>query len=117
MSDDPVICRKDLEAQFDGDDELLVEVAELFLADYPRQLTAIRSAVARADAPGVEIAAHTLKGAVSNFAAGAARDAAGRLEALGRDGAVENAEGVYEELVREMRRLEAALRALIGRAA
>lgn len=117
MADHPIISRRALNAQFEGDDELLAEVGELFLADYPRQLEAIRSAIARADAPGIEMAAHTLKGAVSNFAADAAGRAAAKLEALGREGIVENASAALAELEDEMRRLDSALRALIGHAA
>lgn len=115
MDDDSVISHSALVAQFDGDDALLVEVAELFLSDYPRQLADIRSAIERDDAPGVEMAAHTLKGAVSNFAASAAREAAGRLETLGRENTVTDAMPFFVRLDLEMRRLHAALRILIDR--
>ena len=69
---------------FEGDAELLREVVELFLADCPRQLSAIREAIGRSDAAALERAAHSLKGSVSNFAAPAAFQAAFNLEEIGR---------------------------------
>jgi HPt (histidine-containing phosphotransfer) domain-containing protein len=51
--------------------------------------------------------AHTLKGAVSNFAAGQAQQLAGRLEALGREGRLAETAAVLAELEAELARLAA----------
>lgn len=67
-----------------GDAELLKEIAQLFLDDYPRVLDELRDALARGDAKTVERTAHGLKGSVSNFGAQNAVDAARTIEALGR---------------------------------
>ena len=117
MNDAPVIDETTLMAQFENDQELLIEVAELFLADYPRQLDAIRQGIAERSATDVEIAAHTLKGAVSNFAASPARKAAAELERIGREQSLAEADEAYRMLLAEMRRLDGALRGLISQAA
>ncbi len=67
-----------------GDEELLREVARLFLDEYPALMVEIREAVTALDADGLQRAAHTLKGSVSNFGADAAYNAAFVLEMMGR---------------------------------
>src|ERR1700693_4562712 len=67
-----------------GDSDLLREVIELFLDDYPQALESIRSAVAAQDATALEHQAHSLKGSVSTFGARRAFEAALALEKQGR---------------------------------
>ena len=71
--------------QVDGDKELLEEITDLFFEDAPDLLNQIGTAVAQNDCEGLLSSAHALKGAVSNFAAGRARDLAFDLEQMGRD--------------------------------
>jgi len=73
-------------ARVEGDAELLTELVTLFLEDYPRQLAAIRGALATGDAQALTKHAHTLKGSVGNFAAPEAFEAARQLELAGREG-------------------------------
>jgi two-component system sensor histidine kinase/response regulator len=68
-----------------GDEELLREVAQLFLEEYPALLSQVRAAVAANDAGALQRAAHSLKGSVSNFGADAAYQAAFTLEMIGRN--------------------------------
>jgi len=88
-----------------GDMDLLKEVAELFLADYPNTLDQIRDAVAGGDASALERSAHSLKGSVSTFGAKRAFEAALALEQQGRSS---NLAGAQEGL----RKLEEALTSL-----
>lgn len=69
-----------------GDVELLKEVVELFLDDYPSTFEQIKAAVASRDATALEHAAHSLKGSVSTFGADRAFEAAFALEKQGRNG-------------------------------
>jgi HPt (histidine-containing phosphotransfer) domain-containing protein len=93
----------------EGDGELLKEIADLFLEDYPAQLKQIREAIVKGDAKTVERAAHSIKGAVSNFAADAAYNAALDLEMMGRSGMLDQAEEAYRKLETEIQRLAAFL--------
>ncbi len=95
-----------------GDVEFLKEIAGLFLDDCPKLLAEIRSAVTGGDARQLEYAAHTLKGSVANFGAEAARQAAFRLESLGRAGDLLPAPEAYSNLEDEIQRFTVALSAL-----
>jgi PAS domain S-box-containing protein len=88
-----------------GDVELLKEVVELFLDDYPSTFEKIKAAVANRNATALEHAAHSLKGSVSTFGASRAFEAAFTLEKQGRSGDLADAQ---ESLVQ----LEQALEAL-----
>lgn len=67
-----------------GDDELLKEIAAVFLEDYPNSLREIHAAIDSGDASQLERSAHSLKGSVANFGARDAVAAAFRLEQMGR---------------------------------
>ena len=98
----------DLSAALDrigGDEELLREIAGLFLVEYPILLQEIRIALKRGDAEALERGAHSLKGSVSNFGARLAFEAALTLEAMGRTRNLDRAPSAFTEL-------EAVLRAL-----
>ena len=76
-----------------GDEELLREVVQLFLGEYPELLAEIEQAVTKSDALRLERAAHTLKGSLSTIGAEiAARDAL-QLEVMGRTHQLEGAAG------------------------
>ncbi|MBN2170269.1 MAG: response regulator, partial [Candidatus Krumholzibacteriota bacterium] len=95
-----------------GDLDLLIELAGMFLEDSPRMLDQIEEAVEQGDADALTRGAHTLKGAVGNFSAQAAFDAAMNLEMIGRGGDLTEAPGACQKLVEEVRRLQPALASL-----
>jgi two-component system sensor histidine kinase/response regulator len=88
-----------------GDAELLKEIAQLFLEDYPKSMEDLRRAALSGDAKCLERAAHGLKGSVANFGAAAAVEAALTLETMGRARNLAEVEQV-------LRSLELALAAL-----
>jgi len=98
-----------------NDRQLLGELAEVFLSESPRLLDAIRTAITNGDAYKLRIAAHSLKGAIDNFAAQAAYEAALRLEMLGRDGNLAEAEQACATLQKETDRLLPVLASLANR--
>jgi CheY-like chemotaxis protein/HPt (histidine-containing phosphotransfer) domain-containing protein len=104
-------------ARFDGDEGLIREVAELFLAEHENAMAEVREAVAAGEAERLERAAHSLKGSVGNFGAKAAFDAALALEVMGRRGKLDGAEAACERLAGELARLVPELRAFAGLAA
>lgn len=85
VEDLPVIDLEVALARVGGDQELLRELAGLFLEEAPRMLAEIEKATARRDGKAVESAAHGLKGSAANFGAQATVEAAFRLEQLGRE--------------------------------
>ena len=98
----------------EGDMELLLEIAGIFLESYARDLAEIRQAVDAAAAEALARAAHTLKGAIGNFGLKSAYRAAAKLERLGREGKLAEGVNAYTELVTEVERLKAALVNLCG---
>jgi HPt (histidine-containing phosphotransfer) domain-containing protein len=104
-----VLDREVLLGRLGGDQEFLQEITGLFLEDCPKLLADIGSAVSAGNARALEHAAHTLKGSVANFGADAARQAAYRLETLGRAGNLQPAAEAYSSLVQEIQRFTEAL--------
>ena len=99
-----------------GDRKALVRIVRTFRADYPKQLVLLRDAVAAGDAAGLRRAAHALKGAVSNFAAAPATEAAMALQAMGDRQDLGAARGALVRLELELESLCADLFVLAGSA-
>ena len=116
-STDLVFDRQALLSQFGGDLELMQRVVALFLKDAGALLSSISDAIARRDSRALEHAAHKLRGSVANFHAGAAVEAARRLERIGHGRDLSGAMQAMDVLENEMRRLEPALIELGCRAA
>jgi HPt (histidine-containing phosphotransfer) domain-containing protein len=103
--------------RMDGDEELLVELARIFVDDVREQTTRLCAAVAARNAVEVQKSAHALKGAASNFHAGPTVAAALALEKLGRSGSLDDVDAALATLDIELARLVEALTALGGDAA
>jgi len=108
-TDGAAFDREAMLAELDGDEDLLAELVETMKVEAPKLLHEVRVAAGAADAALVARAAHTLKGAVSNFGARAAAEAALRLEQMGRAGdlaglapALATLEAEMDALVREL---------------
>ncbi len=92
-----------------GDEELLRELIGVFLEECPRWLADVRAALAAGDAQKLRRAAHTIKGAVDNCGAGSAFESALRLERIGGEGRLAEADEAFASLEAELARLEPAL--------
>jgi two-component system sensor histidine kinase/response regulator len=103
------VTAEELLGRLDGDRALLAELLEMFREEYPKQIQAMRVALAQGAAEELQRAGHTLKGTLANLAALPGRDLAGRIEELGRNNNLEAAGPVTSELERELCRVEAAL--------
>jgi two-component system, sensor histidine kinase and response regulator len=92
-----------------GDRRALAQIARIFLADAPKQLAAIRKAIERKDGSGLQASAHALKGAVANFAASSAAEAALRLQMIGAAGDLTGARAAFARLEGELEGVTARL--------
>jgi HPt (histidine-containing phosphotransfer) domain-containing protein len=97
-----------------GDEELLAQIAEMFFSEAEGRLREIREAISGGDAKALHSAAHSLKGAVSNFAADRATAAAAKLEQCGKVADLAEAERLFAELSAAVDEVVAALRADFG---
>jgi HPt (histidine-containing phosphotransfer) domain-containing protein len=112
----PALDRRTALKQLGGDEELLAEIAGLFVADAPGLLDAIRAGVEAGDADAVKRAAHTLKGSSGCVGGTHVAAAAARLEALGAADDLSDAAAPVETLSSELTRLLGALAAAEGAA-
>jgi HPt (histidine-containing phosphotransfer) domain-containing protein len=70
----------------DDDRTMVLELAEMFLAEHAGRLETIEAAIAAGDAQALERAAHALKGVLGTLCAESAAASALELEILGREG-------------------------------
>jgi two-component system sensor histidine kinase/response regulator len=111
-ADAPLIDEERLLERVGGNREALQELIGLFLEDAPRQLDRMREAIDAGDARTLQTAAHSLKGAVSNFAASAATEAAARLQQMGERALLDEAAASITVLEDEIARVREALAAI-----
>ena len=107
-----IVDRAVLLERVDGDEELLQELIQVFLEDSSRLRQEIRDAVASGEAERLKIAAHTLKGAVGNFGAKPAVEAAQQLELMGKTGELSSARQALGKLEEALSQLVPALESL-----
>src|SRR5215471_15641174 len=81
-----------------GDQALLAEMAELWLADSEKQERQIQEGLDSGDVMMVQRAAHALKGSVGTFQASAAQEAAHQLEMSAKDADLVAAKKAFERL-------------------
>jgi signal transduction histidine kinase/DNA-binding response OmpR family regulator len=100
-------------ARFDGQEELLREVARTFLNHSAVLMDQVRTSIADGDADVLQQAAHSLKGSAGNFDDPAA-SAARRLEEIARAGDLAQAGTACARLEAELARLESWLTPLVA---
>jgi CheY-like chemotaxis protein/HPt (histidine-containing phosphotransfer) domain-containing protein len=93
-----------------GDAKLLARMIYTFLADYPKRVAQLNSAVRRKDAEALAATAHALKGSISIFDTGAARECAQELQDMGRQKQISEAAKTLARLEEEIANLEKKLR-------
>jgi two-component system, sensor histidine kinase and response regulator len=108
----PAIAERELMERIDGDVVLLSELVDLLRVDSQIQIHGTREAIESGNARAVQVTAHTLKGALSNLAAGRASRVAEELEAMGASGHLEGADEKLIELERELARAMKGLESL-----
>jgi two-component system sensor histidine kinase/response regulator len=91
----PVLNPDDLREQLDFDNELLLELVELYHSERKRQTPEMREALAKGDLMQLSRIAHTMKGSLGSLQAPSARAAAQQLEMA----AAKNDRAVCEKLL------------------
>jgi two-component system sensor histidine kinase/response regulator len=84
--------------------ELVREMLTLFREDVPVYQSRLSGALARGDSAGVQQASHSLRGMLSMFGAEAAMQVAFRLERMGTNGDLTEAQAQTEKLDSEITR-------------
>ncbi len=99
------LTRAALLERVEGDQELLVEIINLFVDDAPRLMKTMRDALQQGDMTLLERSAHSMKGAASNLSANFTVAAAMRLEKNAKDGDAASAKASFANLEAAVDRL------------
>ncbi|BBH54653.1 GAF domain-containing hybrid sensor histidine kinase/response regulator [Fluviispira sanaruensis] len=86
-----------------------------FLIAIPKLVSAVETSLQNKDPYALEIAAHTLVGALSNFFAESAISLAKKLEKMGHDKSIDNSMEIFQELSSKISILKYELRELINK--
>jgi len=89
-------------ARMDGSHEVCVQIAEAFLAECPRLMSALSASLKRKDASELAGVAHALKGAIANFTGCTAMRSVVRLEQLAKEADLQLAAEVFKGLESEI---------------
>lgn len=100
-------------SNFQGIEDLAYEAITSFLTTLPTLNSAIEAALRAKNASDLELNAHTLKGAVSNFYAEQSRSLAFELEVMGKEKKLERAEETFLLLKEELKLLSIELNKFI----
>jgi signal transduction histidine kinase/DNA-binding response OmpR family regulator len=94
--------KDDLIKSLEIDCNLLKELVEIFVNDYPQMLTTLHKSLKATDTETFSRTAHSLKGMLRNFQADAAADAAFELEKMGRQGELNGADQIIDSLAHQL---------------
>ncbi len=106
---------QELLERVDGDEDLLREVAAIFLEDTPGILDAMKKGIEAGMPDAVARAAHTLKGSSANLAAGRLRHQAYQLETQAKTGDLTGARALYQAVEAEFSALKDQLTGYLAR--
>ena len=90
------------DAQGDGEPDLVVELIDLYLADTPRRVAAMRAALPNSDDRLLARGAHALKGSSSTLGASQVAESCEELEPLAREVSLQKVAGVLDRLEHEL---------------
>jgi signal transduction histidine kinase/CheY-like chemotaxis protein/HPt (histidine-containing phosphotransfer) domain-containing protein len=105
----PIFDRAELLERLGGRDDMLGRFLEMFSRNVAGYMEQLRSAAERGDAEQLRIQAHTIKGAAGNISARVVRETAAALEALAREGKVDEAVAMIDQLADDLKAFDAAL--------
>jgi len=109
-----ILDRDRILEQTGANEETLKEIVELFGTESAKLMKRIRDAITNEDASELQRAAHTLKGSIRIFGAERPAAAVKRLETMGRDKNLADAEEAWQVLVEEIERLKPMLNDLVN---
>ena len=109
IDDLPVLEPEKFDEQVGYDNELMVEIIDLFLDERKGQVSGMEDCVANKDWDSLSKIAHTIKGSLGSLHATRARSRAQELESAARNNQVEVSTRAYRQLVRDLEALEPEL--------
>ncbi len=111
---DPAVLSELRQFQGEGEPDIVQELAEAFQFETPPLLGALRQAIVEGQPEQLKRAAHNLKGSSNNLGAQTMAALSAELEAIGKNGTVEQATELVTHLEQEYQRVCQALAAEIA---
>ncbi len=93
--------------RLDGDEELMEEIVQVFMADFPAQLAMLKDALSQDNAYALERQAHAMRGAAANIEAKTLKSIAFEIETAGNSKDISQADSLIEKLEMEFEELKA----------
>ena len=95
------------------DSEIVVEIIDIFLNEYPERIEALAKSIANVDYDNLKFNSHSIKGVIANFVAPEVEQQAKELEIMGSEKNMDGAQDLFESfkissafLVDELRELK-----------
>ncbi|MBC8321194.1 MAG: Hpt domain-containing protein [Bacteroidetes bacterium] len=79
------------------DKEIVVEIIDLFITEFPDRLKTISDNIESVDFNNLKFNAHSLKGVIANFIAPEVEEEARKLEMMGNKNNIDGARKLFEE--------------------
>jgi len=95
------------------DEEFLKELAEMFIIDFPGQMSKIKEAVDSHDNEALGESSHKMKGSVVYFGKRAAYETSLKLEMMGKENRLDGVRDIYDILVKDVGQLVNALKEFV----
>lgn len=111
----PVMDVDDALQRLGQDEELLAEIAQIYLEDAPAMVQSIHDAASQADARALQRAAHSLKGLTATLSAQPVASASYHLEQMGATGNFTDAASAVAQLDERVDELNAAVHSFLER--
>jgi HPt (histidine-containing phosphotransfer) domain-containing protein len=100
---------------FNNDATFFIDVADMFITDYPPMVETVEKAIVDEDGALLSRTAHALKGMARNFQVDGAADAARQLELVAEQGQFEAALDLSRRLADELAGFERRLKQMVAR--
>lgn len=101
------------ESYKDLDQEIINEIIQLFLVEYPISIEQIETAIQEKDSAHLSQYAHKYKGTVSAMFDAELRDVVYKLEQIGKSGSVERTEELVEKMKQQSLELAFSLKEIM----
>jgi CheY-like chemotaxis protein len=114
---EPELDEQELLRRVGGNPKMLRDVAKIFVQDTPKRMSAIRTAIARSDGEALATAAHALRGSVAMLGGRGIADEIRKIETLGRQGSVGEADKILASFEGKLSAFETRMAEIAGGAA
>ncbi len=79
------------------DNEIVVEIIDIFLTEYPERIKSMEDSINAVDYDGLKFSSHSIKGVIANFVAPTVEEQAKKLEIMGNEKNMDGASELFSK--------------------